>query len=138
MNDSVADRATREAEISEQQIPVILRRLESGAELHAIASEVSESTGISALTTYKWAHEIDRIVQARRKRYAIGGAVCMWVSVTFAALAFLLPLVFEVDNLSGIPSAVAGASGAIVFAVPAVVLSTGSWRLAVRRGVDLP
>lgn len=137
MNDSVADRATRDAELSEQQIPVILRRLESGAELHAVAAEVSQSTGVCSLTSYKWVHEVDRIIQSRRKRYAIAGASCLWASVISAALAFLLPVVFEVDVLFGVPSALVGASAAVLCAVPAIVLSTGSMRLAFRRGVDL-
>lgn len=137
MNDSVAARATREAELSEEQIPVILRRLESGAELHEVAAEVSQSTGVSSLTSYKWVHEVDRIMQLRRKRYAIAGAACLWASVIFAALAFLLPFVFEVDVFFGIPSAVAGVSASVLCGVPAIVLSTGARRLAFRRGVDL-
>jgi VIT1/CCC1 family predicted Fe2+/Mn2+ transporter len=118
-------------------MPLILRRLESGAELHDVAAEVSQSTGVSSLTSYKWVHEVDRIIQSRRKGYAIAGAACVWASVIFAALAFLLPFVFEVEVLLGIPSTVAGVSAAVLCAVPAIVLTTGSKRLAFRRGVDL-
>lgn len=127
MNESVADRAVREAEISRAKTPDIVEMLKRGEELHAVAEQVSNETGVSSISTYRWVHEIDSVIQRRRKTIAILGAACMWVSVFLLILAILLPFVSDASSV--VYFILAGS-----LAVPAVVLSLGARRIAFGRG----
>ena len=134
MNESVSERAKHEAEISRSQLPVILEELRKGRELDSIASRIAEETGVPSLTSYKWVYEVDRQFQTDRRRVAVLGAVFLWVAAILAALAVLLPLVFGVDRIAGLPASVVSGGFALASAVPALVFSFGARRFAARRG----
>ncbi len=134
MSESVSDRARREADISRAQLPLIRDELRNGRDVDGIASHIADQTGVSSLTCYRWVYEVDRQFQASRRRIAITGAVFLWLTAFLGLLAVLLPLVFGVDRIAGVPAAVVAGGSALVSAVPALVCSLGSQRLALRAG----
>lgn len=134
MSESVSGRARREADISRAQLPLILDELRNGRDLDSIASHVSDETGVSSLTCYRWVYEVDRQFQVSRRRIAITGAVFLWVTALLGLLSVLLPLVFGVDRIAGVPAFVVAGGLALVSAVPALLFSLGARRLALRAG----